>query len=42
MTTFNKLYMHYKNAFDIEMMLRSTNTTYERLNKENMENDKWF
>ena len=28
MTTFNKLYKHYKDNFDLELRLKASNTTY--------------
>lgn len=40
--TFNKLYKCYKDNFDLEMRLKSSNTTYEGLKKKTMEQEEWF
>ena len=40
---FAKLYEHYKNDFDMELMLKVTNTTYSKLvKKEVANNNSWF
>ena len=40
--TFLKLYQHYKNEFDKEMMMKASNTTYKKLKEKQEESDKWF
>lgn len=40
--TFNKLYQCYKNDFDMEMMLKKSNTTYQDLEKKQIEDEEWF
>ena len=42
MTLFNKLYAHYKNAFDYELRLRQTNTTYEEAALRAQKELEWF
>lgn len=42
LTLFNKLYDHYKNNFDFEMMLFKTGTTHREAYKKSQESDKWF
>jgi hypothetical protein len=42
LTTFNKLYQHYKDDFDLEMLLKNTNTTYAKLKKEVQKSGEWF
>lgn len=39
---FNKLYKHYKDAFDLEMRLKATNTTYEEAYKKANDAQEWF
>ena len=39
---FNKLYKHYKEAFDLEMRLKATNTTYEEAYKKANADLEWF
>lgn len=39
---FNKLYKHYKNAFDFEMRLKATNTTYEEAHQKANDAQEWF
>lgn len=39
---FNKMYQIYKNDFDMEMMLRNSNTTYQGLEKKQMEDEEWL
>lgn len=41
-TLFNKLYKHYKNTFDFEMMLRQTGTTYAEAYKKSNDAELWF
>lgn len=40
--TFFKLYQCYKDTFDIEMRLKNSNTTYQELEKKQMEEEEWF
>lgn len=40
--TFNKLYQHYKNDFDKELMLNKSRTTYQKYEEEQIENEEWF
>jgi hypothetical protein len=40
--TFSKLYQHYKNDFDLELMLKATNTTYAKAQKKQMQSEEWF
>lgn len=42
LTTFNKLYQHYKNNFDLEMRLKKANMTYEEAYKKANEQEEWF
>lgn len=39
---FKKLYQHYKNEFDKEMLMKATNTTYQKLKEKAEESDRWF
>jgi len=40
--TFNKMYQLYKNDFDMEMRLKNSNTTYQELEKKQIEDEEWF
>lgn len=42
LTTFNKLYQHYKDDFDLEMLLKKTNTTYKDLYSKKEQEQEWF
>jgi hypothetical protein len=42
LTTFNKLYQHYKNDFDLEMRLKNANMTYEEAYNKANEQEEWF
>lgn len=42
LTTFNKLYKCYKNDFDMEMLLKNSNTTYEKAYQNSIKNEEWF
>ena len=42
MATFNKLYDHYKNNWDLEMKLRNANMTYEEAYKKSQEDEEWL
>ena len=41
-TTFNRLYSHYKDNFDVEMRLRLTNTTYAEAWEKTQKEQEWF
>lgn len=42
LTTFNKLYQHYKDTFDAELILKATNSTYAKVRQKSFESDKYF
>lgn len=42
LTSFFKLYQHYKDNFDMEMRLKNANMTYEELFRKSRESDEWF
>lgn len=42
LTTFNKLYQHYKDTFDREMILTASHTTYKKIQLKSYESDKYF
>lgn len=42
LTLFNKLYAHYKDDFDLEMILRASNTTYAELYEKTQKQQEWF
>ena len=42
LNAFNKLYQHYKNSFDMELMLNRYRTTYQEYEEKQMENEEWF
>lgn len=42
MTTFNKLYKHYKDNFDLELRLKASNTTYAEVYKKVQKSEEWF
>lgn len=39
---FLKLYQHYKNEFDKEMLMKTTSTTYKKLKEKQELSDKYF
>ena len=39
---FNQLYQCYKDNFDLEMRLKTSDTTYAELKKKSIENEEWF
>ena len=39
---FLKLYQHYKNDFDKEMLMKASNTTYKKLKEKAELSDKYF
>lgn len=41
-TMFNHLFKHYRDMFDVEMRLKSSNTTYEDAYKRQNQEDEWF
>ena len=42
LTLFNKLYAHYKDDFDLETILRASNTTYAELYEKTQKQQEWF
>jgi len=42
LTTFNKLYDHYKNTFDLEMRLKNANMTYSEAYTKSQEAEEWL
>ena len=42
MTTFNKLYGHYKDDWGLEMRLVKLNMTYAEAYAKSMEDEEWF
>lgn len=41
-TMFNKLYEHYKNNFDYEMLLAKSGTTYKEAWNTSQKEEEWF
>ena len=39
---FNKLYQHYKDDFDLEMLLFKSNNTYKSLKEKQKEDEYWI
>lgn len=39
---FYKLYKHYKDTFDIEMLLKNSNTTYQQLKNKTQKSELWL
>ena len=42
LTLFNKLYKHYKNEFDKELLLTANKITYAEATKRTYEEQEWF
>lgn len=42
LTTFNRLYQHYKNNFDLELRLKNANITYEEAYNKVNDQEEWF
>lgn len=42
LTTFNKLYKHYKDTFDLELSLTASRTTYAKLKAKQEQSDQYF
>lgn len=40
--TFNKLYGHYKDDWDMEMLLTSSRMTYAQIRRKSQESEEWF
>lgn len=38
----DKLYTHYKNDFDMELMMKHTGTTYKKLRAKARKRNEWF
>lgn len=39
---FLKFYQCYKDTFDLEMLMKASNTTYKKIKEKQEESDKWF
>ena len=39
---FNKAYQHYKDNFDLELMLYLNHTTYKKVKEESLKSQEWF
>ncbi len=39
---FLRFYQCYKDTFDLEMLMKASNTTYKKLKEKQEESDKWF
>lgn len=39
---FDKLYQHYKDDFDLEMKMKATRTSYQKLKAEMYKSEEWF
>lgn len=39
---FNQLYGHYKNNFDMQMMMTRAGVTYSKLAEKEIENEEWL
>ena len=42
LTLFNKLYDHYKNNFDYELMLTKSGTTYSQAYNQAQKSEEWL
>jgi hypothetical protein len=42
LTMFNKLYKHYKDMWDMEMLLTQTKTTHEQAYNKAQKDEEWF
>ena len=42
LTLFNKLYMHYRNSFDYELMLQKLGKTYAEADQAANDAEEWF
>lgn len=42
LTLFNRIYAHYKDTFDMEMMLRRAGMTYAEAYKKSQQAQEWF
>ena len=42
LTFFNKLYLNYKNDFDMELRLKQANMTYAEAYKKSQEDEEWL
>lgn len=39
---FLNYYQHYKDNFDLELMLKASNTTYAKLRAQQLESEEWI
>lgn len=39
---FNNFYQHYKDNFDLELLLKASNTTYAKLRAKQLESEEWI
>lgn len=42
LTTFNRMYQHYQDAWDLEMRLWKSNTTHSELYEKSQHEQEWF
>ena len=42
LTMFNRLYSHYKDNWDMEMILQATHTTYADAYRKQQKSEEWF
>jgi hypothetical protein len=42
MKEFNDLYQHYKDIFDLELMMNRSGKTYAKLHQEAIKSEEWF
>ena len=42
LTTFNKLYQHYKDNWDLEMLMTASRMTYKDAHEKQQQNEEWF
>jgi len=39
---FSNFYQHYKDNFDLELLLKASNTTYAKLRAKQLESEEWI
>lgn len=42
LTTFNKLYQHYKDNWDLEMLMTASRKTYKDVHEKQQQSEEWF
>lgn len=42
LTTFNKLYQHYKDNWDLEMLMTASRMTYKDVYEKQQQSEEWF